>query len=121
MLKRIEENERKRLQEEREEIVQRSEHLKSYLINIAKIGRWSLPLVIRGMETGTPAWLMFVLKNFLRLYGCSGCLRSPFCIVRFALLKRRANWFRSVATTTGFVGSPAEPIMGSSSLGWRWP
>jgi len=54
MLKRIEENAKQRVQEEREEIVQRSDHLKSYLINIAKIGRWSLPLVIRGMETRHP-------------------------------------------------------------------
>lgn len=54
MLKRIEENAKQRIQEEREEIVQRSEHLKFYLTNIAKIGKWSLPLSIRGMETRNP-------------------------------------------------------------------
>jgi len=54
MLKRIEENARQRIQEEYKEIVQRSENLKSYLINIAKIGKWSLPLTIRGMEIRHP-------------------------------------------------------------------
>ncbi|MCL6579647.1 MAG: hypothetical protein K6T73_09745 [Candidatus Bathyarchaeota archaeon] len=54
MLKRIEENTRQRIQEECKEIVQRSENLKSYLINIAKIGKWSLPLTIRGMEIRHP-------------------------------------------------------------------
>ncbi len=71
MLKRIEENARQRVQEEREEIVQRSEHLKSYLINIAKIGKWSLPLAIRGMETRHPEHE----KNFELLERC-GLVKS---------------------------------------------
>lgn len=54
MLRRIEENAKQRVQEECREIVQRSEHLKSYLTNIARIGKWSIPLTIRGMETHHP-------------------------------------------------------------------
>ncbi len=54
MLKRIKEDTIQRLQEECREIVQRSEHLKSYLINIAKFGRWSLPITIRGMDIRHP-------------------------------------------------------------------
>lgn len=54
ILKKFEEDAKQRIQEEREEIVQRSENLKSYLANIAKIGKWSLPLFIRGMEIRHP-------------------------------------------------------------------
>lgn len=50
MLKKIDEDFRK----ERKQVVERSEDLKSLLIRIAKSGRWSLPTIVRGMETHHP-------------------------------------------------------------------
>jgi len=54
MVKKIEEDARTRTQQECREIVQHSENLKQYLVTIAKAGRWSLPLTIRGMEINHP-------------------------------------------------------------------
>ena len=54
MVKKIEEEARTRTQQDCREIVQRSETLKQYLLTIAKAGRWSLPLTIRGMEIKDP-------------------------------------------------------------------
>jgi len=54
MTKKIEEDAQTRTQQECREIVQRSENLKNYLVTIARAGRWSLPLTIRGMEISHP-------------------------------------------------------------------
>jgi len=47
LLEKVEED----FQKERKEVVERLEELKSLLIMIAKVGRWSLALSVMGMET----------------------------------------------------------------------
>ena len=50
LLEKVEEG----FQREREEIVERSEELKSLLIRIAKVGKWTLTTSVMGMETHHP-------------------------------------------------------------------
>lgn len=47
LLQKIEEDFRK----EQKKVAERSEELKSLLMRIAKAGKWSLPIIVMGMET----------------------------------------------------------------------
>jgi len=52
LLKGIEED----FQEECNGVVERLEHIKSLLVNIATTGSWRLPITVMGMETHSPEY-----------------------------------------------------------------